>query len=75
MPNGAGKKVSITLPEGMSEEQFTGLFGTFQKQRIDGKIKGTATGKAIKRLIVKYQSEYDGIYDDEFTKAKAAGIK
>ena len=74
MPNGAGKKVSITLPEGMTEEQFTGLFGTFQKQRIDGKIKGTATTKAIKRLIALHQPEYDGIYDDEFTKAKKAGV-
>lgn len=70
-----GKKVSVTLPEGMTEDEFTALFGTFQKQRVTGKIKGTATGKAIKRLIGLHQPEYDGIYDDEYAKAKAAGVK
>ena len=69
-----GKKVSITLPEGMTEEQFTSLFGTFQKQRVTGKLKGTATAKAIKRLIALHQPEFDGIYDDEYAKAKAAGV-
>jgi len=69
-----GKKVQITLPEGMNEEQFTALFGTFQKQRITGKLKGTATGKAIKRLVGLHQAEYDGLYNDEYAKAKAAGV-
>lgn len=71
----AEKKVSITLPEGMDEAQFTQLFGTWQKQRVTGKQKGTATAKAIKRLIANHQDEYDDIYDDEYKRAKAAGVK
>jgi len=74
MPDGTGKKVSITLPENMTEEQFTQLFGTFQKQRVTGKLKGTATGKALKRLVSLHQPEYDGIYEEEYAKAKKAGV-
>ena len=69
-----GKKVSVDLPEGMDEAQFAQLFGTFQKQRITGKLKGTATTKAVKRLIVAHQPEYDRFYDEEYEAAKKAGV-
>lgn len=71
MPAG---KVMVTLPEGMDEAKFNELFGTFQKQRVTGKLKGTATTKAVKRLITAHQAEYDGFYDDEYAKAKKAGV-
>ena len=66
-------KVPIELPEGMSAEEFSKLFGTWQKQRTEGQYKGKATAKAITRLKAAHSEDYQRFYDEEYAKAKAAG--
>ena len=65
-------QVTLPLPPGMSEEDFLKLFGTFQKQRVTGKAKDTATRTAVKKLITAHQAEYDRYYNDEY--AKSGGV-
>lgn len=72
MPEPGKGTVSIPLPAGMSEEEFLKLFGTFQKARITGKQKDTATRAAMKRIVAAHQPEYDRFYAEEYTKAGGA---
>lgn len=64
--------VSIPLPEGMSETDFMKLFTTFQKSRVIGKQRDTATRAAMKRLIDGHKPEYDRLYNEEY--AKVGGV-
>ena len=68
------EKVSIPLPEGMTKEEFLKLFQTFQKARVTGKVKDTATRASIKRLIENHQAEYNSIYGEEYSKASRAKV-
>jgi len=58
----------------MDEAKFNQLFSTWQKQRIQGKLKGTATTAATKRLISLHQEEYNRLYEEEYANARAKGI-
>ena len=62
-------QVSINLPPGMTADDFQKAFATFQKARVAGKVRDTATRSAMKRLITAHQREYDGFYDEEYAKA------
>jgi hypothetical protein len=66
-------KTPVELPEGMTVEEFTKLFGTFVKNRTEGQYKGKATAKAVTRLKAAHQADYDRFYEEEYAKAKAAG--
>jgi hypothetical protein len=52
-------ETKITLPPGMSKEEFDKLFATFQKQRTSTKGRDKAVREATKHIISKYKSEYD----------------
>jgi len=67
-------KAEVTLPEGMTQEEFTKLFGTWNKNRVEGQFKGKATTKAIARLKAAHEPEYKKLYDEEYAKAKAQGV-
>lgn len=68
MPDGKGT-VSVPLPANMTEDEFLKLFGTFQKARITGKQKDTATRATMKKITTAHQAEYDRIYAEEYAKA------
>jgi len=51
----------ITVPEGMSPEQFQKLVATFVKSRLAGQVTGKAQGKAIKDLKAAHKPEYDAL--------------
>lgn len=71
MPEDKGT-VSVPLPPGMDAATFLKLFGTFQKARITGKQKDTATRASVKRLIDAHSPEYDRIYAEEYATAGGA---
>ena len=53
-------KVEVTLPEGMSMEDFTKSFASFQKSRVATQVRDKAVRSAMKDLIEKHKPEYDG---------------
>lgn len=66
-------KTPVELPENMTEEEFKKLFGTWQKQRVEGQTKGKATNAALKRLKAAHEADYNRFYEEELKKAQAAG--
>jgi len=54
-------EVKVTLPAGMTKEEFDKLFGTFQKSRLSTKARDKAVRSATKDLISAHKSEYDGL--------------
>ncbi len=52
-------ETKITLPPGMSKEEFDKLFATFQKQRTSTKGRDKAIREATKRVINAHKAEYD----------------
>ena len=63
-------KVPVELPEGMDPAKFQQLFGTWQKQRVEGQTKGKATTAAMKRLKDAHTEDYNRFYEEELAKAK-----
>lgn len=63
------KNVQVPLPPGMSQDEFLKLFNTFQKARVTGKARDTATRASVKTLITRHQAEYDALYAEEYAKA------
>ncbi len=51
----------ITLPTGMTSEDFNKAFASWMKQRVSTKERDTATRKAQKDLIAAHKAEYDGL--------------
>jgi len=53
-------ETKITLPPGMSKEEFEKLFNTFQKQRVSTKARDKAVQEATKKVVAAHKAEYDG---------------
>jgi len=52
---------TINLPPGMSEAEFMKAFGTFMKQRQDGKVRDKAIRDATKELISNHKDEFEDL--------------
>lgn len=52
-----GQQVTFTLPEGMTPEQFKGLFGTFNKNIVRGRKIGRADSQAVQRLLNAHKEQ------------------
>lgn len=63
------QQISVPLPPGMSQEEFLKLFGTFQKQRVEGKRKDTAFRATLSRIKTAHEAEWDRIFQEELAKA------
>ena len=53
--------VPITVPDGMTADQFQKLVATFVKSRQTGQVKGKAQAAAMKDLRTKYAQEYEDL--------------
>lgn len=63
-----GQQVTFTLPEGMSPEQFKGLFGTFNKNVVRGRKVGKADSQAVRRLLNAHKEQLLGFRKEEWKK-------
>lgn len=63
------QQVSVPLPPNMSQEEFLKLFGTFQKQRVEGKRKDQAFRATLSRIKANHSDEWDSIYQEELGRA------
>lgn len=69
MPNGEKEgQVQITLPPGMSAEDFQKAFASFQKSRIATQVRDKAVRAATKRLVDLHKPEYDKYLAEETKK-------
>lgn len=63
-----GQQVTFTLPEGMSPEQFKGLFGTFNKNVVRGRKIGRADSQAVRRLLAAHKEQLLTFRKEEWQK-------
>ena len=52
-------EVPITLPSGMTKEDFEKAFASFQKTRVATQVRDKAVRSAMKDLITAHRAEYD----------------
>ena len=50
----------VTLPPGMTKEQFDKLFASFLDSRVAGKARDLAYRSATKDLVTAHTSEFNG---------------
>ncbi len=53
--------IQMTLPPGMTQEEFMKAFSSFQKQRISTASRDKATRSATKDLIALHKEEFEKI--------------
>lgn len=52
-------ETQITLPEGMSQDDFMKAFASFQKSRVATQVRDKAARSAVKDLIAAHKPDYD----------------
>jgi len=67
-PKGKGEQITITLPPGVSAEQYTKSYGSWQNQRIATTQRDKATREALGRLKDAHKPEFDRYYAEEYKK-------
>lgn len=70
----AENQVTITLPPGVTPEQFNKSYASWENQRVATKQRDEATRKALGRLRDAHKPEYDKYYKEEYAKVTAAGV-
>ena len=67
--------VSVSLPPGMTLEQFQKLFPSFLKNQDYTKKRDKAVRNALNALKVKYPSDYNKFLADEMAKVGLSSKK
>jgi endonuclease III len=68
-------EVQVTVPDGMTQEEFMKAFQTFQKARIAAQTRDKAVRAAMKQLIANHKAEYDKLVESKLAETSAPSGK